>query len=400
MRGLIRPPARPARLGAGRRLPALLALALLASACRSLPPAELAALDALTPRLGELLLVGFHGTEAEANPAVARLVCELRVGNLLLFGRNVSDAAQLARLTAQLQALAHRCTGRALLLAVDAEGGRVMRLGPAAGYTPTLSPEELGRAGDLALTELEALRIGGRLRAAGIHWNLAPVVDVGYNPANPVIVGLGRSFGANPVLVTAHARAFVRGMRAAGVRTTLKHFPGHGSSVGDSHTGFVDVTDTADAALELHPYRVLIAERLVDSIMTAHVLNRRLDPRYPATLSRATIEGLLRRELGFEGLVVSDDLRMAAIEARWGLGEAAVLALAAGVDVLLVADDALPDGESAARVVVRAVTHALRTGRLPVTRVMEALGRVERFRARLEERRAPAAPTGARPGAG
>src|SRR5439155_1563745 len=144
---------------------------------------------------------------------------------------------------------------------------RVRRLGPDAGWTETPSHQDLGQAGDLAQTELEARRIGGMLRAAGINWNLAPVVDVGYNPANPVIVGVGRSFGANPTLVAAQARAYITGMHAAGVLTALKHFPGHGSSVEDSHAGFVDVTHTARPDGQLAPYRLRLAEGLVDAVM-------------------------------------------------------------------------------------------------------------------------------------
>jgi len=206
---------------------------------------------------------------------------------------------------------------------------------------------------------------------------------VGLNPANPVIVGTGRSFGANPRLVTAHARAYVSGMRQAGVLTALKHFPGHGSSYADSHHGFVDVTDTANQDVELVPYRVLIEERLADSVMTAHVFNGWLDGRRPATLSRRTIRGLLRGELGFDGLVVSDDLRMGAIERHYGLRRSAVLALDAGVDVLLIADDRLPDGLSATELVLRAVHRALAGGRLDQERVAEALRRVRALKARL-----------------
>ncbi|MBI4246234.1 MAG: glycoside hydrolase family 3 protein, partial [Candidatus Rokubacteria bacterium] len=314
---------------------------------------------------------------------IERLLCQTRVGGVLLFARNIVDADQVARLTARMRERARQCAGRPLLVAVDAEGGQVMRLGPAAGYTATLSAEELGGANDFALTELEALRIGQRLRAAGINWNLAPVVDVGYNPANPVIVGSGRSYSANPELVVGHARAFIRGMHAAGMLTALKHFPGHGSSYADSHLGFVDVTDTASPDLELLPYRVLIAERLADSVMTAHVFNRALDTRRPATLSPAAVTGLLRRDVGFDGLVVSDDLRMGAIEQHYGIAEAAVLAVAAGVDVLLVADDRLPDGGSAARVMLGALERALADGRLDLDRVAAALERVRRFQDRL-----------------
>ena len=363
--------------------PLLLTALLLAAGCRSVAPPDPARLAELDAELGELLLVGFHGTDAEGNADLERLLCEARVGGVLLFARNVVDADQLARLTGAMRARARACAGRRLLVAVDAEGGQVMRLGPSAGYSGTLSHQELGEDNDFALTELEARRIGQRLRRAGIDWNLAPVVDVGYNPANPVIVGTGRSFGANPALVTAHARAYVSGMRQAGVLTALKHFPGHGSSYADSHHGFVDVTETANQDVEFLPYRALIAEGLADSIMTAHVFNGWLDGRRPATLSRATITGLLRGGLGFDGVVVSDDLRMGAIDRHYGLARAAVLALDAGVDVLLIADDRLPDGRSATDVVLRAVHRALAAGRLDQDRVAAALRRVRAFTTRL-----------------
>jgi beta-N-acetylhexosaminidase len=335
------------------------------------------------PRLGELLLVGFHGTGVEDNADVERLLCRVRVGGVVLFARNIVDAEQVGRLTRALTERARACTGRALLIAVDAEGGRVMRLGPGAGYAATLSHQDLGDANDLAQTELEARRIGTMLREAGINWNLAPVVDVGYNPANPVIVGVGRSFGADPAQVTAQARAYITGMRAAGLLTALKHFPGHGSSVADSHHGFVDVTHTANPEVELAPYRMLLAEDAVDSVMTAHVFNRTLDRRYPATLSTATISGLLRRDLGWRGVVVSDDMRMGAIEQYYGLAEAAVRAVRAGVDVVLIADDRLPGGQAASDLALDALRKAVRRGKLRVERVAESLARIEGLRARL-----------------
>jgi beta-N-acetylhexosaminidase len=369
---------------AGRPARALATLALLAlTACRTAAPPDPGRVVALLPRLGDLLLVGFHGTSAEPGADLEGLLCASRVGGVLLFGRNIVDAAQLTRLTRGLAGRARACAGRLPLVATDAEGGRVMRLGASAGYTPTLSHQQLGEANDLAVTELEARRIGGRLRDAGIVWDLAPVVDVGYNPANPVIVGTGRSFGADPARVIAHARAYLAVMHAAGVLTTLKHFPGHGSSFADSHLGFVDVTDTARPALELAPYRALMTERVVDSVMTAHVFNRRLDRHHPATLSRATITGLLRGELGWTGVVVSDDLRMGAIEQHYGLAEAAVLALNAGVDLLLISDDRLPDKSSAAATTLAAIRHALESGRLSPRTIASALSRLDTLRSRL-----------------
>jgi len=348
----------------------LLALALSvsvwAAGCRSVAPERFGELN---PRLGELLLVGFHGTTLQDNAALDRLLCETRVAGVILFARNIVDAAQTARLTRGLTARARACTGRPLLVAVDAEGGRVMRLGPAAGWTATLSHQDLGQAGDLAETELEARRIGGMLRDAGINWNLAPVIDVGYNPANPVIVGVGRSFGANPKLVAAQARAYIAGMHAAGILTAVKHFPGHGSSVDDSHAGFVDVTDTA--------------RPVVDAVMTAHVFNRHLDAWLPATLSRPTIDGVLRSELGWRGVVVSDDMRMGAIEQHYGAGDAAVQALRAGVDLILIADDRLPGDRSASAETLTAIRRAVRRGRLPAGQVEEALARIAALRSRL-----------------
>jgi len=357
-----------------------LSVAVWAAGCRSVAPERFGELN---PRLGELLLVGFHGTTLQDNAALDALVCETRVAGVILFARNIVDAAQTARLTRDVTARARACTGRPLLVAVDAEGGRVMRLGPAAGWTATLSHQDLGQAGDLAQTELEARRIGGMLRDAGINWNLAPVIDVGYNPANPVIVGVGRSFGANPRLVAAQARAYITGMHAAGILTAVKHFPGHGSSVDDSHAGFVDVTDTARPDVELVPYRLLLAEGVVDAVMTAHVYNRHLDAWVPATLSRPTIDGVLRSQLGWRGVVVSDDMRMGAIEQHYGAGDAAVRALRAGVDLILIADDRLPGDRSASAETLKAIRRALRRGRLPAGQVDEALARIATLRSRL-----------------
>jgi beta-N-acetylhexosaminidase len=340
--------------------------------------------------LGELLLVGFRGTEVEGNEELRHLICDVKVGGLILFERdvatrtprNIVGAEQLARLTADTQALARRCAGRPLLIAVDAEGGLVMRLSTRVGYVSTPSPRELGDSGDYAQTELEARRLGARLREAGINWNLAPVVDVAVSPTNPAVVTLGRTFSSDPEEVIAHARAFIAGMHAAGVLTALKHFPGHGSSRVDSHHGFTDVSDTADPDLELVPYRALIHAGLADSIMPAHVFNRSLDPRHPASLSHSTVSGLLRRRLGYTGLVVSDDLLMGAVTQHYGLEDAALLAAGAGVDVLLISENSLTRQPRTAERVVAVLGQALAERRLSRTTVTEALARIERFRSR------------------
>jgi len=341
--------------------------------------------------VADLLLVGFRGAEVEGNEEIRSLVCDLRVGGLILFERdastgqprNIVSPAQVKQLTADLQELARECTGRPLLIAADNEGGLVMRLSARVGYLSTPAPQELGDQGDVAQTELEARRMGATLREAGINWNLAPVVDVAVNPFNPAVVTPGRTFSSDPRQVIAQARAFVQGMHEAGVLTSLKHFPGHGSSRTDSHHGFVDVTDTSDLKVELEPYRVLIKEGLADSVMTAHVFNRGIDMALPATLSRYTIGRYLRGKLGYKGPVVSDDLLMGAIRQRYGVEEAAVLALQATVDVLLVSQNQGRYEPSAAGRVVAAIHRGIKEGRLSRKAVQAALDRVAALRNRL-----------------
>jgi beta-N-acetylhexosaminidase len=354
-----------------------------------------AAIEGAPPKpplpVADLLLVGFRGSEVEGNEEIRTLVCDIKVGGLILFerdavtgqSRNIVSAEQVKQFTADLQALALQCAGRPLLIAADNEGGLVMRLSTRLGYLPTPAPQELGDQGDVGLTELEARRMGATLRDAGINWNLAPVVDVAVNPFNPAVVSLGRTFSSDPRQVIAQARAFIQGMHEAGVLTSLKHFPGHGSSRTDSHHGFVDVTDTADLKVELEPYRVLIKEGLADSVMTAHVFNRGIDPVLPATLSRYTIKRYLRGKLGYKGPVVSDDLLMGAIRQRYGVEEAAILALQATVDVLLVSQNQGRYEQSAAERVVGAIHRAIKEGRLSPKALAVALERVQKLRSRI-----------------
>lgn len=374
---------------AAHRAVATLALAATLAGCALVAPRP--APDPARLRIADLLLIGFTGTQVAGNEEVRRLVCDVKVGGLLLFERytsgqprNMVSQEQVATLTRDLQALAMRCAGRPLFIAADAEGGRVMRLSPRLGYPATRPAQELGERDDPAFTRAEARRMGAMLREAGINWNLAPVVDVAVNPTNPAVVALGRTYSGDPERVAAHAQAFVRGMHEAGVLTSLKHFPGHGSSRSDSHLGFTDVSDTARLRVELAPFRRLIAAGLADSVMTAHVFNRGLDPWDPATLSRFTVQRVLRGWLHYDGVAVSDDLLMGAIAQHYGLEDAAVLALGAGVDVLLIAQNTGRVDDRAAERVVAAITRAIAQGTLPESRVREAVARVDTLRAKLK----------------
>ena len=213
------------------------------------------------------------------------------------------------------------------------------------------------------------------LAVLGINTNFAPVLDLNVNPSNPVIGKIGRSFSADPAVVTRHAGLFIRAFHDFGLLSAVKHFPGHGSSRDDSHEGFVDVSDTGSKK-ELEPFTALIREGLCDMVMTAHIYNRALDAEYPATLSASTIDGLLRTQLGFEGVVVTDDLMMKAITDHYGLESAIERAVLAGADILLFANNSYsfePD-------ILRRAHATLRTlvlsGRISRTRIDQSWRRI------------------------
>lgn len=297
-------------------------------------------------------------------------------GGLVLFGRNVVSPQQLHALTAELAEAA----SRPLLLALDEEGGDVTRLHHREGSD---SPGNLalGTVDDLDLTRAVAADLGRQLRAAGITLDLAPSVDVNTDPRNPVIGT--RSFGSDPALVARHGVAFVRGLREAGVLSCAKHFPGHGDTNVDSHFGLPTV-DGSDLETHLAPFRAVI-DAGVECILTAHIVYPALDER-PATLSRAIATDLLRGTLGFQGLVISDSMTMQAVSDTYGLLPAAVLAVAAGVDLLCV--NATVETHTAMR---DALVTAVRDGRLCEDRLAEAVGRIDTA-IRREPRPAPAAP--------
>jgi beta-N-acetylhexosaminidase len=330
-----------------------------------------------------MLMVGFHGSRLGSGHPLRQDITERHLGGVILFNDrseqipssgNIRDARQLRHLTKELQT----ASPTPLLIAVDQEGGRVCRLKPQFGFPLTVSFAWLGRQNDPALTHRHAAAIARTLLNSGINLNLSPVVDLNRNPANPVIGALERSFSIHPERVTTHAREVVLAHRQQGVLTALKHFPGHGSSAGDTHQGFVDVTPTWSEE-ELQPFADLTRAGLADAIMTAHVYNARLDRKYPATLSAATIEGLLRRRLGFDGVVISDDLRMKAISSNFSLETALEKAVNAGVDILLLAD---PDPGTTAQA-IELIARLVAEGRIDPARIDQSYLRISRFKARL-----------------
>lgn len=314
------------------------------------------------------LLIGFEETE----PPAWALRAAPRVGGIVLFGPNFRSDADAARLAAILRA--EGGDEGEVLLAVDEEGGDVTRLEYHGGSRDP-GNYVLGAVDDLAATERIAGQIGARLRAAGILLDFAPAADVNADPENPVI-GV-RAFGHDPELVARHTAAWVRGLQDRGVAGCAKHFPGHGDTRVDSHRALPVVTCSEREWRRVHlpPFAAAI-EAGVRSVMTAHLRLAALDDA-PATLSRRILHDLLRGELGFEGVVVTDALEMAAIAATIGVEAGAVAALAAGADALCLG--ALGGLERYQRV-RDAIVDAVRSGDLPVARVEQAAARVEALR--------------------
>jgi beta-N-acetylhexosaminidase len=325
---------------------------------------------------GQTLLMGFAGESASSASAraLAGHLASGRAGGVMVLGNNIGTRNELLGLTALFRAEGNP------LIAVDQEGGRVQRLSTGQGFTRLPRASAVGS--QMSVAEAEALyaSAGRELMAAGFNFNLAPVVDL-HDPANPVIGQNGRAFSADPEVVVRFAEACIDGFASAGVRTAIKHFPGHGTSRGDSHEGPVDITRTWKGE-EILPFQRLIATGKVEAVMAGHLVNGQLsNDGLPATLSAAMIDGYLRGLLGFDGLVISDDLDMGAVREVATLREAVIGALGAGIDLLILSNSLEPDPDLAAEA-VGWIGAAVASEELSAARVAEAAGRVRRMKGR------------------
>ncbi len=334
----------------------------------------------------QLFMVGLPGPTLD--PPTRAFLAEHPPGGVILFRRNVRSAAQLRRLVREIHDTG---AGVRPLVALDHEGGRVHRLPrPFTHFPPALA---VGARGDARLVEAVGYAMGRELRAVGIDLDFAPVLDVWSNPRNRVIGD--RAFGTEPTRVARLGVALARGLGRAGVLPCGKHFPGHGDSAGDSHFVLPRVRRSrrALAATELVPFARAVKAG-IPALMTAHVLYPALDPRRPATLSPVIGRDLLRRRLGFHGVLFSDDLEMHAVAGRATPGAAAVQALRAGCDMLLVCQSL-----TTARTAMRGVEAAIAHGPLAPSDVATALARIQALRRRLHPARTTSAlhwPTHAR----
>ncbi len=338
----------------------------------------------LNQMIGEMIILGFRGTEIDSSSDIVRDINEYNIGGIILFDydvpsksspRNIESPQQTKQLIKDIKEL----TRSDLLIAVDAEGGYVNRLKTEYGFVQIESAQEMGESNPRD-TYTKALPLGEELDFLGFNLNFAPVVDVNINKDNPVIGSLERSFSDDPVKVYQHAGYFIDAMHKYNIITAIKHFPGHGSSAEDSHLGLVDVTDTYNEETELFPYRKLIEDGKTDIIMTAHIMNINIDPDNPATLSSIFLQDILRDKLNYEGAVVSDDMQMGAIADHFGFEEAITGAINAGCDLLILSNNGREYDEDIAQKAVGAINKAVREGKITEEEINSSYKRIKQLK--------------------
>ncbi|WED43934.1 glycoside hydrolase family 3 protein [Legionella cardiaca] len=336
----------------------------------------------LRQQISQMLIMGFSGTMIDESSSIKNWLNKNNLGGVLLFdydlihqrqGKNLINRQQIQHLTKQLHQANASSSNLPLFIAIDYEGGAVDRLKHIDGCMKTVSPAELAGFSQTDLQN-EIHEMAKTIKLLGFNLNFAPVVDLELNKEQGIIGKLKRSFSAHPERVIEVTRQFVEIFAEYKITCCYKHFPGHGSACGDTHEGFVDVTGTFHPS-ELEPYRVLLKENDVPAmIMTAHVINRKLDPSgLPATLSKTILTVLLRQELGFDGVIISDDLQMHAISKHYSLEEALYLTINAGADMLIFGNQL---GQITPDEVIDKIEELVNTNKISKERIAEAYQRI------------------------
>jgi beta-N-acetylhexosaminidase len=351
----------------------------------------------LRDKIGQMLIMGFDGKAVTHDSDVARWIDKQNIGGVILFDysfrtktfdKNIENPQQVAQLDQQLQELTHKATQHShrldlpLLISIDYEGGAVNRLHPRYGFPFIPNAKKIGE-GSFEEANHYAHLMAETLLSAGINVDFAPVVDVNVNPENPIIGKLRRSFSEEPIKVGQFASIYSSAFKSNKIECAYKHFPGHGSSSSDSHLGFVDITQTWSAE-ELLPYSMELPNpNHCGMVMVAHVVNRNLDPEgLPASLSFSMISGLLRHDLGFDGVVITDDMQMKAITNSYGLAPALTLAINAGVDMFIFGNqiaEKVQDPEE----LIDLIEANVHSGAIPEERINEAYKRIMTMKGRM-----------------
>ncbi|MEO9965607.1 MAG: glycoside hydrolase family 3 N-terminal domain-containing protein [Reichenbachiella sp.] len=334
--------------------------------------------------IGQMILTGIG--DFSYLPNDAEILEEIRagkVGGVILFEKNIHKDNPKKQLKRTIDLL-NQASNYKLFISIDEEGGRVNRLKPKYGFPVTREAGELGIINNLDSTAYYANQTAFTLAEYGFNVNYAPDVDVAINPDNPVISKLGRSYSEDPRTVAAHAQIVVDVHRKNNVITVLKHFPGHGSSENDSHLGIADVSNTWQFS-ELMPYKWLLDSGRVDGIMTAHIINQHLDPSMlPATLSPYVINNILRGVLDYQGVIFTDDMQMHAISKNYGFEESIKMAINAGVDVMLFANNVPGNERRTGAEIHKIIKSFVVSEEIPYARIIESYNRITQLKSKLK----------------
>lgn len=335
----------------------------------------------LREKIGQMLIMGFEGKDASDDSAIVQSIKNEHIGGVILFDKNIESPQQVTQLNTQLQQhaqignQAHQRPLLPLFISVDYEGGRVDRLKAEYGFPETVSAAAVGNMSESQANEV-AQQMALTLKNSGFNLNFAPVVDVNVNPDNPIIGQLDRSFSNDPRIVSFYASIYAHNFLSHGVQCAYKHFPGHGSSTTDSHLGIADVTDSWKS-YELQPYTSLSSvSSACGMIMTAHVVNRQLDETgLPATLSYEMLTKVLREQLQFDGVIITDDMQMKAITDHYGLERSVRLAINAGADMLIFGNQ-LSEQPQSAKFLIDMIEQGVESGLIRPERIEQAYRRI------------------------
>ena len=327
--------------------------------------------------IGKMLIFGFDSLNINQYDDIYSYISEYNLGGIILFdkfyhdrdkAKNIQNPAQLKKLTTQLQNISKD----KLLISIDQEGGRIARLKVKDGFNSTISAKDLVGLGKQKAKQ-SYLSLSQELQDLGVNCNFAPLVDLGLNKDSEVIYKLDRSYGEKVDTVTEFAEIFMDELDAHKVISCLKHFPGHGSALGDSHEGFVDASNIW-SEMELEPYKNLLPKTKM--IMTAHVFNKNIDDKYPATLSYKTNTSLLRKKLGYNGVILSDDLQMKAIESHYSKQEAIKLSINSGIDMIMYCNQLSNDDVLE---IINLTYELVQNGEIKISRIEESNKRINKL---------------------
>lgn len=331
----------------------------------------------LKKKIAKMLIMGFDTLSASKEDAVYSWVKDLGIAGVILFdkfykdknkAKNIQNPQQLKALTSDL----HAISKNKLFIAIDQEGGRVARLKQGDGFCATPSAKDLGSTGE-SEAKVQYKKLAKELQELGVNIDFAPLVDLGINQQSEVIYKLDRTYSDKADVVSKFSEIFMDQLHQHKVSSCLKHFPGHGSAHGDSHEGFVDSSDVWNE-IELQPYKQLLPKTKM--IMTAHVFNKNIDDKYPATLSYKTNTKLLREKLGYEGVIIGDDLQMGAIKEHYHNKEALKLSINSGVDLVMYCNQLGLDDPAQ---IIDTVFNLVKEGEIKLQRIEEANQRIDKL---------------------